>query len=92
MLGGNLSDIILTQPHFTSTLMKNFLKLATAAALSLTFIAAPAQQGAGKMIKKEEKADGKMVKKTGKMANDKSMKKTGKMMKHDAKMETKDKM
>ena len=76
--------------------MKNFLKLATAAALSLTFIAAHAQQGDGKMMKKEEKGGAKMMKKTGKMANDRSMKKSGKMMKHDAKMdakmETKDKM
>ena len=69
--------------------MKNFLKLATAAALSLTFIAAHAQQGDGKMMKKEEKGDAKMVKKTGKMVGDKSMKKSGKMMKHDAKMDAK---
>ena len=69
--------------------MKNFLKLATAAALSLMFIAAHAQQGDGKMMKKEEKGDAKMVKKTGKMVGDKSMKKSGKMMKHDAKMDAK---
>ena len=96
MLAGNLSGIILTQPHFTPTTMKNLLKLATAAALSLTFIAAHAQQGDGKMMKKDEKTNAKMMKKTGKMANDKPMTKSGKMMKHDAKMdakmETKDKM
>jgi hypothetical protein len=76
--------------------MKNLLKLASAAALSLTFIAAHAQQGDGKMMKKDEKTDARMMKKTGKMANDRSMKKSGKMMKHDAKMdakmESKDKM
>ena len=72
--------------------MKNFLKLTAAAALSLTFVAAHAQQGDGKMMKKDEKADVKMMKKAGKMTNDKSMKKSGKMMKHDAKMESKEKM
>ena len=76
--------------------MKNFLKVASALALSFTFMAAHAQQGDGKMMKKDEKTNAKMVKKTGKMANDKPMTKSGKMMKHDAKMgakmETKDKM
>jgi hypothetical protein len=60
--------------------MKNLLKLASAAALSLTFIAAHAQQADGKMMKKDEKTDGKMMKKSGHMANNKSMKKGGKMM------------
>ena len=76
--------------------MKSLLKLATAATLSLTFVAAHAQQGDGKMMKKDEKTNAKMVKKTSKMANDKLMKKPGRMMKHDAKMdakmETKDRM
>ena len=89
MRSSNLSGIILTHPHFTSSPMKNFLKLATAAALSLTFIAAHAQQADGKMMKKEEKGDAKMMMKTGKMANDRSMKKSDKMMKHDAKRDAK---
>ncbi len=77
--------------------MKNLLKMAAACALSLTFVAAHAQQGDGKMMKKDEKADGKMMKKEGKMmSNDKMAKKPGKMMKKDAKMdakmESKDKM
>ena len=42
--------------------MKNLLKLASAAALSCTFLVAHAQQGDGKMMKKDEKmANGKMV-------------------------------
>ena len=42
--------------------MKNLLKLASAAALSCTFLMAHAQQGDGKMMKKDEKmASGKMV-------------------------------
>lgn len=45
--------------------MKNLLKLASAVALSCTFLAAHAQQGDGKMMKK----DGKMA--DGKMADDK---------------------
>ena len=42
--------------------MKNLLKLASAAALSCTFLLAHAQQGDGKMMKKDEKmASGKMA-------------------------------
>ena len=42
--------------------MKNLLKLASAAALSCTFLVAHAQQGDGKMMKKDEKmASGKMA-------------------------------
>ena len=96
MLITNLSPTILTL-LIPPNNMKNLLKMASAAVLSLTFLAAHAQQGDGKMMKKDEKADGKMMKKSGKMmSHDKSMKKSGKMMKHDAKMdakmETKDKM
>ena len=73
--------------------MKNFLKLASALALSCTFLAAHAQQGDGKMMKKDEKSDGKMMKKEGKMgSNDKMAKKGGKMEKKGAKMMPKDKM
>ena len=43
-------------------MMKNLLKLASAAALSCTFLVAHAQQGDSKMMKKDEKmANGKMV-------------------------------
>ncbi|MBF9142714.1 hypothetical protein [Hymenobacter properus] len=72
--------------------MKNLLKLASAVALSCTFLAAHAQQGDDKMMKKEAKADGKMMKHDGKMAKDKMMKKEGKAVKHDGKAMTKDKM
>ncbi|WP_210518303.1 hypothetical protein [Hymenobacter terricola] len=73
--------------------MKNLLKLASAVALSCTFLAAHAQQGDGKMMKKDDKMDGKMMKKDGKMASkDKMAKKDGKMMKKDGKMASKDKM
>ncbi|MDB5270963.1 MAG: hypothetical protein JWP58_4003 [Hymenobacter sp.] len=72
--------------------MKNFLKVASAVALSFTFMAAHAQQGDGKMMKKEEKTEGKMVKHDGKMHGDKMVKKEGKAVKKDAKMETKEKM
>ena len=72
--------------------MKNFLKVASALALSFTFMAAHAQQGDGKMMKKEEKTDGKMMKHDGKMHGDKMVKKEGKAVKKDAKMETKEKM
>ncbi|GAA4044847.1 hypothetical protein GCM10022409_33650 [Hymenobacter glaciei] len=90
MLSSNLSGLIVTLRHFTSTTTKNLLKLAVATALSLTFVAAQAQQGNGKMMKKDEKAGGKMMKKSGQtMSNDKAMKKTGKTMKYDAKMDAK---
>ena len=73
--------------------MKNLLKLASALALSCTFLAAHAQQGEDRMMKKEVKADGKMMKKDGKMGpKDKMAKKEGKAMKKDGKMMTKDKM
>ena len=74
--------------------MKNFLKLASALALSCTFLAAHAQQGDGKMMKKDEKSEGKMVmKKESKMgSNDKMAKKGDKMVKKDTKMMPKDKM
>ncbi|MFD2719009.1 hypothetical protein ACFST9_09800 [Hymenobacter monticola] len=73
--------------------MKNLLKLASAVALSCTFLAAHAQQGDDKMMKKDAKADGKMVKKEAKMGtNDKMAKKEGKAMKKEGKMMTKDKM
>ena len=47
--------------------MQSFLKRPPGAALWLTFITAHAQQGDGKMMKKEEKTAAKMVKKTGKI-------------------------
>jgi hypothetical protein len=73
--------------------MKNLLKLASALALSCTFLAAHAQQGDDKMVKKEAKTEGKMMKKEGKMmSNDKMAKKDGKMMKKDGKMMSKEKM
>ena len=55
--------------------MKNLLKLASAAALSCTFLVAHAQQGDGKMMKKDEKRAG------GKMADGKTQVKM-----HDGKM------
>ncbi|MDB5233540.1 MAG: hypothetical protein JWR44_533 [Hymenobacter sp.] len=75
--------------------MKNLLKLASAVALSCTFLAAHAQQGDGKMMKKDEKmADGKTVSKdkmhTGKMHGGKMGAKT--KMSKDGKMTTKEKM
>jgi hypothetical protein len=73
--------------------MKNLLKLASAVALSCTFLAAHAQEGDSKMMKKENKADGKMVKKEGKMMKDDKMtKKDGKMVKKEGKMMKDDKM
>lgn len=72
--------------------MKNLLKLTAALALSCSFLAAHAQQGEDKMMKKDAKADGKMMKHEGKMMKDKSMKKEGKDMKKDGKMMSKDKM
>ena len=57
--------------------MKNILKLASAVALSCTFLAAHAQQGDGKMMKKDEKTA------TGKTADDKTKVKT-----HEGKMHT----
>ncbi|MBF9221621.1 hypothetical protein [Hymenobacter ruricola] len=72
--------------------MKNLLKLASALALSCTFLAAHAQQGDDKMAKKEAKTEGKMMKKDGKMASDKMAKKDGKMVKKDGKAMAKDKM
>ena len=71
--------------------MKNLLKLASAVALSCTLLAAHAQQGDGKMMKKDEKmADGKMAdgKMKAKMHDGKMH--TGKM--HDGKMVHKEKM
>jgi hypothetical protein len=60
--------------------MKNLLKVASAVALSLTFMTAQAQQGDDKMMKKDAKADGKMMKHDGKMMHDeKKMAKDGKM-------------
>jgi hypothetical protein len=73
--------------------VKNLLNLASAVALSCTFLTAHAQHGDGNMMKKEEKADGKMMKKEAKMRpNDKMAKKTGNAMKKDGKMMAKDKM
>lgn len=73
--------------------MKNLLKVASAVALSLTFMTAQAQQGDDKMMKKDAKADGKMMKKEGKaMKDDKMSKKEGKMMKKDGKAMKDDKM
>ncbi|WP_201984270.1 hypothetical protein [Hymenobacter rubidus] len=72
--------------------MKTLLKLASAVALSCTFLAAHAQEVDGKMAKKEVKGDGKMMKHDGKMMHDKMAKKDGKMMKHDGKMMKDDKM
>ena len=76
--------------------MKNFLKLASAAALSCTFLMAHAQQGDGKMMKKDEKmasgkmADGKTQVKmhdgkmhNGNMTHKAIMNKNGKMMSKD---------
>jgi hypothetical protein len=95
MICGNLSAEFLTQHQLfqpTKT-MKNLLKLASAVALSCTFLAAHAQQGDDKMMKKEEKSEGKMMKKEGRMGSkDKMAKKDGKMMKKDGKMMSKDKM
>ena len=75
--------------------MKNFLKAASAFALSCTFLAAHAQQGDGKMMKKEAKTEDKMMKKEDKaMSKDKlgkMSKKNDKMMK-GVKMESKEKM
>ena len=82
--------------------MKNLLKLASAAALSCTFLMAHAQQGDGKMVKKGEKMGaGKMTenktknkmydaKTSGKM-NDGSTNHKTKTDK-DGKMMSKDKM
>ncbi|GAB3575715.1 hypothetical protein [Hymenobacter daeguensis] len=70
--------------------MKNLLKLAAAFALTCTFVAAHAQQGDDKMMKKDAKADGKMMKHDGKMMHDKGMKKEGKMMKDSDKKMAKD--
>lgn len=67
--------------------MKNLLKLAAAFALTCTFVAAHAQQGDDKMMKKEAKADGKAVKHEGKMMKDDKMtKKEGKAVKKEGKM------
>ncbi len=55
--------------------MKNLLKLASALALSCTLLAAHAQQGNGKMMKKEVKTDGKAMKHDGKMMKDGKMEK-----------------
>ena len=77
-------------------MMKNLLKLASAAALSCTFLVAHAQQGDGKMMKKDEKmasgkmADGKTQVKmhsskmhNGNMTHKATMNKNGKMMSKD---------
>lgn len=80
--------------------MKNLLKLATAAALSCTFLAAHAQQGGGKMTKKDDKpatgklADGKtMPKDKMRAASVHSTKTASKTtMPKDGKMASKDKM
>jgi len=62
--------------------MKNLLKLASALALSCTFLAAHAQQGGGKMMKKDDKmADGNMMPKdkmhTGKMHSGNAQRQNG---------------
>ena len=80
--------------------MKNLLKLASAVALSCTFLVAHSQQGDGKMMKKDEKmADNKRAvgKMTVKMHNGKTHSKmhVGSMthkVKTDGKMMSKDKM
>ncbi len=78
----DLSSIFLTPTLFFVNPMKNLLKLASAVALSVTFLAAHAQQGDDKMMKKEEKSEGKMMKHDGKMMKDhKGMKHEGKLMK-----------
>ena len=77
-------------------MMKNLLELASAAALSCTFLMAHAQQGDGKMMKKDEKmANGKMAdSKThvkmhdgkmhnGNMTHKATMNKNGKMISKD---------
>ncbi|GAB2690789.1 hypothetical protein GCM10011495_10590 [Hymenobacter frigidus] len=77
-------------------MMKNLLKLASAAALSCTFLMAHAQQGDGKMMKKDEKmasgkmADGKTQVKmhdgkmhNGNMTHKATMNKNGKMISKD---------
>ncbi|MBD2769305.1 hypothetical protein IC235_15560 [Hymenobacter sp. BT664] len=51
--------------------MKNFLKLASVVALSGTFLAAHAQQGDGKMTKKEEKSTESKTVSKDKMHDDK---------------------
>ena len=58
--------------------MKNLLKLASAVALSCTFLVAHAQQGNGKMMKKDEKVA------AGKVADDKM-----KVKMHDGKTHSK---
>ena len=83
--------------------MKNLLKLASAAVLSCMFLVAHAQQGDGKMMKKDEKmatgemADGKTQAKmhagkmhSSKMHNGSTTHKA--MMNKDGKMMPKDKM
>ena len=77
-------------------MMKNLLKLASAAALLCTFLVAHAQQGDSKMMKKDEKmasgkmADGKTQVKmydgkmhNGNMTHKATMNKNGKMMSED---------
>ena len=71
--------------------MKNLLKLASAVALSCTFLVAHAQQGNGKMMKKDEKvaagkvADGKMKVKMhdGNVTHKAKTDRDGKMMSKD---------
>jgi hypothetical protein len=75
--------------------MKNLLKVASAVALSCTFLAAHAQQGDGKMLKKDEKTpEGETVSKakmhTGKVHDGKMATKT--KMSKDGEMTTKEKM
>ena len=77
-------------------MMKNILELASAAALSCTFLVAHAQQGDSKMMKKDEKManckmangktqvkmhDGKMH--NGNMTHKATMNKNGKMISKD---------